>query len=443
MTIRPRARRGVRAKSTPAAENPPISSSPLHNEAGLPGLRAGAAAWPCLSRLIEPGHRLRCSQGRKKRVATVIRSLIRSTGYWVPPDVIDNDELVASYNAYAERFNRQNEAAIATGEIEAVPLSSSDFIVNASGIERRHVYEKSGILDIDAMVPRIAPRVIEELSVQAEFAMRSVQPALEKAGLDGSQIDGVIVASSAQQRNFPGLACEIQEAIGANGWSFDLTMACAAALYGLHIADGMIRSGQARRILICSPEIMTCINVHSRREVHFIFGDASAAMIVEADDGQAGGWDVLGTHTRNKWSSALRSDFGFLNIAERQVDPDFQPHLDQDGHRVFKDVVSFAPTVARDLMTRIGLQPADVRRTWLHQANIRMVDQIAKRILERDRTEDNAPAILQEYGNTSSSSVVMNFQMHSDDMAPGETGVMCAFGAGYGVGAAAVRKRPG
>ena len=70
-----------------------------------------------------------------------------------------------------------------------------------------------------------------------------------------------------------------------------------------------------------------------------------------------------------------------------------------------------------------------------------MVDMIAKRILERDRTEDNAPAILHEYGNTSSSSVVMNFEMHSDDMAVGETGVMCAFGAGYGVGAAAVRKR--
>ena len=74
-------------------------------------------------------------------------------------------------------------------------------------------------------------------------------------------------------------------------------------------------------------------------------------------------------------------------------------------------------------------------------AHKRMVDMIAKRILGRDRTEENAPAILTEYGNTSSSSVVMNFQMHSDDMKAGETGVMCAFGAGYGVGAAAVRKR--
>ena len=368
-------------------------------------------------------------------------SLIRSTGYWVPSDVITNDELVASYNAWATRFNTEHAAAIASGDVDEVPLSSSEFIKGASGIERRHVYEKTGILDIDAMTPRIPPRPIDQISTQAEFALRSVRIALDKAGYDGSDIDGVIVASSAQQRNFPAVACEIQEAIGATGFSFDMTMACASALYGLHMANGMIRSGQAKRILVCSPELMTCINVHSRREVHFIFGDASAAMIVEADDGKPGGWDVIGTHAENKWSSALRSDYGFINIAERTVDPDFAPHLDQDGHRVFKDVVGFAPQVARRMMDGIELAPADVRRTWLHQANIRMVDMIAKRILERDRTEDNAPAILHEYGNTSSSSVVMNFEMHSDDMAVGETGVMCAFGAGYGVGAAAVRKR--
>jgi 3-oxoacyl-(acyl-carrier-protein) synthase III len=378
--------------------------------------------------------------GRKESNA-VPNCLIRSTGYWVPPNVIDNDELVASYNAYATRFNAQHADAIAAGEVEEVPLSSADFIVNASGIHRRHVFEKDGILDIDRMVPQIAPRPIEDVSTQAEFALKSIRPALEKAGYDGSEIDGVIVASSAQQRNFPGLACEIQEQIGANGFSFDLTMACASALYGLHIANSMIKAGEARRILISSPEIMTCINVHSRREVHFIFGDASAAMIVEADDGRPGGWDVLGTHAENKWSSALRSDFGFINIAERQVEPDYEPHLDQDGHRVFKDVVGFAPVVARNLMDKIGLAPEGVRRTWLHQANIRMVDMIAKRILGRDRTEENAPAILHEYGNTSSSSVVMNFELHSDDMAAGETGVMCAFGAGYGVGAVAVRKR--
>jgi beta-ketodecanoyl-[acyl-carrier-protein] synthase len=379
--------------------------------------------------------------GTREESGAVKNSLIRSTGYWVPSNVISNDELVASYNAYAERFNREHAAAIGAGEIAEVPLSSSEFIRNASGIERRHVYEKSGILDIDSMVPRIPPRPIEEISTQAEFAMKSVQIALDNAGYDGSDIDGVIVASSAQQRNFPALACEIQNAIGASGFAFDMTMACAAALYGLHMANGLIKSGQARRVLVCSPEIMTCINVHSRREVHFIFGDASAAMIVEADDGKPGGWDVIGTHAENKWSSALRSDYGFINIAEQSVDPDFAPHLDQDGHRVFKDVVGFAPKVARRMMEDIGLAPEDVRRTWLHQANIRMVDMIAKRILERDRTEDNAPAILQEYGNTSSSSVVMNFEMHSDDMVAGETGVLCAYGAGYGVGAAAVRKR--
>ena len=368
-------------------------------------------------------------------------SIIRSTGYWVPPNVISNEELVESYNRYATRFNSDNAAAITAGELADVPLSSAEFVKNASGIERRHVIEKSGILDIDHLRPHITPRPFDEVSFHAEFALKSVKIALEKAGIDGSDVDGVIVASSAQQRNFPGIACEIQSLIGSQGWSFDLTMACASALYGLNIANAMIASGQAKRILVCSPEIMTCINVHSRRDVHFIFGDASSAILVEAEDGQAGGWDVLGTHTKNKFSNNLRSDFGFLNDAERSVEPDYAPGLDQDGQKVFKDVVSFSPTVARELMDRLKIAPEDVRRTWLHQANIRMVEMIAKRILGRDRTPENAPGILHEYGNTSSSSVVMNFEMHSDDMAAGETGLMCAFGAGYGVGAAAIRKR--
>lgn len=368
-------------------------------------------------------------------------AIIRSTGHYIPPDVISNDELVASYNSYAQRFNTEHAAAIAAGEVEEVPLSSAEFIVNASGIERRHVVEKSGILDIDTLTPRIEPREWNEDSYQAEFAMKAIRPAMEKAGVEGKDIDGVIVASSAQQRNFPALASELQALIGSEGWSFDLTMACASALYGLHIATGMIRSGQARRILVSSPEIMTCINVHSRRDVHFIFGDAASAIIVEAADARPGGWEVLATHAQNKFSNALRSDFGFINVAERTVEPGFDPGLDQDGHKVFKDVVGFAPIVARNMMEKIGLAPEDVRRAWLHQANIRMVDMITKRILGRDRTPENGPAILQEFGNTSSSSVVINFETHSDDMAAGETGVMCAFGAGYGVGAAAVRKR--
>ncbi len=369
------------------------------------------------------------------------KAIIRSTGYWVPDEIITNDELVASYNAYATRHNETYASEIASGIRDEVPLSSAEFIVNASGIQQRRVIDKQSILDIDALHPRITPRPFEEVAYQTELALNAIRPALDKAGVGGADIDGVIVASSAQQRNFPGMSCEIQDQLGASGFSFDLTMACASSLYGLHLANALIQTGQAERIIVSSPEIMTCINVHSRRDVHFIFGDATSAILVERDTGQTGGWDILGTHCENKYSYALRSDYGFLNEAERLVEPDYQPGLDQDGHKVFKDVVGFAPTVARRLMDQVELAPEQVRRTWLHQANIRMVDMIAKRILGRDRTEENAPATLHEYGNTSSSSVVMNFEMHSEDMEAGEHGVMCAFGAGYGVGAAAVRKR--
>lgn len=100
-----------------------------------------------------------------------------------------------------------------------------------------------------------------------------------------------------------------------------------------------------------------------------------------------------------------------------------------------------ASGVSSKLIADLGYQPHDIRRAWLHQANIRIVQAVAKKALDREPTADVAPIILNEYGNTSSSSVLMTFGMHSDDMAAGERGLMCAFGAGYGCGAAIIQKR--
>ncbi|MGB9194476.1 MAG: beta-ketoacyl-ACP synthase III, partial [Azonexus sp.] len=96
---------------------------------------------------------------------------ISGTGLWVAPEVISNDELVVAFNAYARRFNEENAAAIAAGEISAVPESSAEFIEKASGIKRRYVVDKAGILDPARMRPHIPPRPDEALSLQAEMAV--------------------------------------------------------------------------------------------------------------------------------------------------------------------------------------------------------------------------------------------------------------------------------
>lgn len=367
--------------------------------------------------------------------------VIRATGWHAPDASISNAELVAVFNAYVDQFNAENAAAIAAGEAEAMLPSSEDFIVKASGIRNRHVLDREGLMDIRRMRPRLPHRPIEELAVQAEFGLIAAKAALEKAGRDPKDIDGVIVASSAQQRNFPAVSVEIQHALGIEGWAYDMTMACASALFGLQQARDMIRAGSADSILIVCPEIMSAINHYRRREVHFIFGDATAAMLVERADLEAGGWLVLGTRLKTAFSNALRSDFGFLNHAEFEEGEPFEAFVDQDGHRVFRDVIPFAAQVCEALMAECGLTGSDIRRAWMHQANIRMVQAIAKRALGREPSPQEAPVILDEYGNTSSSSVIMTFDMHSADMAPGEKGIMAAFGAGYGCGTAIVEKR--
>ncbi|MAL09746.1 MAG: beta-ketoacyl-ACP synthase III [Maricaulis sp.] len=376
------------------------------------------------------------------KVRGVRDCIIRSVGWYAPEESISNTELVEVFNTWAESFNTENADAIARGDVAAKPLSSEEFIVSASGIENRHVIDKPGLMDLERMRPRLPHRPKEDLSVQAEFALKSARQALEKANRTAADIDGVIVASSAQQRNFPAVSTEIQAALGMEkGWSFDMTMACASAVYAMQLARDMIRAGTADAILICCPEIMSAINHYRRREVHFIFGDASGAVLLERGDREPGGWEILGTRLENSFSNALRSDFGFLNHTEFEDGDNFEPFVDQDGHRVFRDVIPMASGVGSTLIADLGLKPSDVRRAWLHQANIRIVQMVAKRVLEREPDADAAPIILNKYGNTSSSSVLMTFDMHSADMKAGERGLLCAFGAGYGCGAAVIQKR--
>lgn len=368
--------------------------------------------------------------------------IIRSVGWTAPENTISNQELVAAFNAYADKFNADNAAAIEAGSLEALPHSSEQFIEQASGILNRHVLDKDGLLDINRMRPRLPNRGKEAMGLQAEFGLSAARKALAKAGRSAADIDGVIVASSAQQRNFPAVSIEIQEALGiSGGWAFDMTMACASAIFAMQQSRELIRTGQADAILIVCPEIMSAINDYKRRDVHFIFGDAAAAVLLEAGDREPGGWELKGVKLQTKWSNALRSDFGFMNHTEFEDDEAYEALVDQDGHRVFRDVIPMASSLSSQLISELGYQPSDIRRGWCHQANIRIVQAIVKKALEREPDADAAPIILNEYGNTSSSSVLMTFDLNSDDMVAGERGLMCAFGAGYGCGAAIVEKR--
>src|SRR5689334_9285883 len=128
----------------------------------------------------------------KKDWDEALTVVISATGLYHPPEKISNAELVASYNAYVERFNGEHAAQIAAGEVQALLQSSVEFIEKASGIKSRYVLEKASSLDVDRMVPNVPERPNDQLSIQAEVAVIAARQALERAGRDASDVDAVI-----------------------------------------------------------------------------------------------------------------------------------------------------------------------------------------------------------------------------------------------------------
>ncbi|MHA7873068.1 MAG: beta-ketoacyl-ACP synthase III, partial [Hyphococcus sp.] len=374
---------------------------------------------------------------------------IVATGLFTPPQSISNEELVAAFNDYVDRFNAENESRIAAGEIEPLQKSSAEFVEKASGIKSRYVLDKDGILDTARMAPRIAARANEELSVLAEIAVHAARDAMRAADLGPEYIDGVICAASNMQRGYPAMAVEIQDALAIDGFGFDMNVACASAAFGIETGLGLIRAG-ARRILMVNPEICTAHLNFRNRDSHFIFGDVATAVILERAEGAPSGeaWDILGTRLKTQFSNNIRNNFGFLNHCERDTGaaPDAQndPFTDklfiQEGRKVFKEVVPMVGELILGHLADTNVDPQEVKRFWLHQANLSMNEFIARRVLGRDATREEAPVVLDEYANTSSAGSIIAFHKHRGDIAVGETGVICGFGAGYSAGSVIVRR---
>lgn len=370
--------------------------------------------------------------------------VISGTGLYTPPHRISNEELVVSFNAWAERFNADNAAAIAAGELAPVALSSSEFIEKASGIKNRHVVNKSGILDIERMVPSIPERSNDEWSILCEMSIQAAEQALQRAGRSAADIDGVIVACSNLQRAYPAVAVEVQAALGINGFGFDMNVACSSATFGIQNAVNSISTGQARAMLMVNPEICTGHLNFRDRDSHFIFGDACTAVILERADAAVSEhqFEIVSSKLLTQFSNNIRNNFGFLNRADETGIGAQDKLFVQEGRKVFREVCPMVAELIAEQLAQLDIPVTDVSRFWLHQANLSMNMLIARKLLGRDPDlQKEAPVVLDEYANTSSAGSIIAFHKHQDDLPPGSLGVICSFGAGYSIGSIVVRKR--
>ena len=364
---------------------------------------------------------------------------ITGTGLFHPEDVITNEELVEGLNAYVEQYNSDNAEKIAAGELEARRGSSAEFIEKASGVKRRYVAEKSGILDPKRLRPVLRERANDELSIQAEWGVAAAKQAMENAGVTAADIDVVILSCSNIQRAYPAVAIEIQTALGIEGYAYDINVACSAATFGIKQAYDAIKAG-ARRVLLVNVEITSGHTDFRSRDCHFIFGDVATASIIEDTETKTG-FEVLDFSLFTQFSNNIRNNFGYLNMSEVDADID-NNRFRQDGRKEFKEVCPLVAKMITKQLEKNEIAPQSVKRFWLHQANASMNELILKLVVGKENAQPElVPIILDEFANTSSAGVIIALHRTAEQVNDGEYGVLCSFGAGYSVGSILVQKR--
>ena len=371
------------------------------------------------------------------------RIQISGTGLFTPKEVLTNDELVDSYNKFVDEFNLENKDRIASGEIEELQKSSSEFIEKASGVKARYVQNKSGILDTKFMRPQLRERKEDELSNLAEMGVIAAKQAIENANIDIEKIDAVIVACSNLERPYPAIAIEIQNALNIEGFAFDMNVACSSATFGIQTIYDMIKSGSIRSALMVNPEICSGHLNFKDRDCHFIFGDVATAVVIEElkeVPNNSNSYEILSTKLYTQFSNNIRNNYGFLNSSSPDGVGKSDKLFHQNGRQVFKEVVPKVASLIKEHLEKNDIEVSSIKAMYLHQANENMNRLISKYVLGHEASRDFAPIVLDEYANTSSAGSIIAFHKHNNNLKKDDLAIICSFGAGYSIGNIIVRK---
>ena len=316
-------------------------------------------------------------------------SRITGTGSFLPPRRLSNQDLARD---------------LAAKGVE----TSHEWIVERTGIEARH-FADAGVYSSD-------------------LALEASRHALQAAGLEPSDIDLIIVATSTPDMVFPSTACILQNKLGANGCpAFDVQAVCSGFIYALTVADAMIKTGAAKRALVVGAEVFSRILDFTDRTTCVLFGDGAGAVVLEASD------------TPGILASDLHADgkhVGILcvpgHVSGGQILGD--PLLKMDGQAVFKLAVGLLDAAARATLNKAGVDATDI--DWLipHQANLRIMQSTAKKL---KLPMDKVIITVDQHGNTSAASIplALDAGVRSGRVKPGELILLEGVGGGFTWGA--------
>jgi 3-oxoacyl-[acyl-carrier-protein] synthase-3 len=320
-----------------------------------------------------------------------IRAIVRGVGHYLPDRVVPNSEFEAT-------------------------LDTTDAWIKArSGIERRH-FAATG-------------------QTTSDLATRAAKDALSDAGMDGSDIDTIILATSTADLTFPSSATMVQRNIGnTTGYAFDIQAVCAGFVFALANANALILSGQAKRVLVIGAETFSRIMDWTDRGTCVLFGDGAGAMVLEAAQSADNPDD------RGILATDLNSDGTYCDLlyVDGGVSTQNTGMLRMQGKEVFRHAVEKLASTATTALQKAGLGHEDVDWVVPHQANIRIIQSTAKKLgvpMER------VVVTVQDHGNTSAASIplALSVGVQRGQIKRGDLVVTEAIGGGLAWGAVVLR----
>jgi len=319
-----------------------------------------------------------------------MRAVITGAGHFVPSQRLTNEDLEQMVN------------------------TNDEWIISRTGIKERRVLEKD--------------------RGTSYMAVKAAEMILEQKNMSPDELDMIIVATVTPDMLLPSAAAIVQKELKAgNCWGFDLNGGCSGFLFGVATASQFIETGRHRKILVIGADKMSAILNYEDRDTCVLFGDGAGAVLMEPSEESPGIEDFI-----------LRLDgsgHSYLNIpAGGSLHPASQETLDkkmhcvrQDGKAVFKNAVMGMADVSLKIMKKNGITAKDIKLLIPHQANIRIIDAVSKKLdLEPDQVVIN----IHDYGNTTAGTIpiALSEAYQKKMMTRGDRIVLSAFGAGFAWG---------
>ncbi|PID26444.1 MAG: 3-oxoacyl-ACP synthase [Candidatus Cloacimonadota bacterium] len=314
------------------------------------------------------------------------------------------------------------ETKLTNQDLEKMMDTSDEWITKMVGIKERRIVGESGL-------------------VTSDLAVNAAKKALEDANMTAEDVEAIILATACKDMSFPSTAIFVQDKLGAkNAAAFDISAACTGFVYGITLANSLIAIKQFKNVLVIGVEYLTSMVNWEDRGTAVLFGDGAGAVVLKSNDNDEER-GILGTHIKSDGSLAklLWSVGGGTYVKSHKCEEENKSAMIRmEGNKVYKYAVRAMIESAEKALEKAGLTEEDIDVLIPHQANMRIIDAIAKRVkLPEEKVFKNLPYV----GNTSAASIPIALDQARKDglIKKGDNVLIAAFGAGFTWGGAVIK----